>query len=155
MRIFLWKTSCFMSRGTNGAVFPADLQLVTFLLYKKINIISGHLLMPFVTFSSQDSLLPFLFLIYLSLCCAQIGLELFTVGRHETFNQLAGIRMKRSFLFLSCLSVDQEQNLLRSPALWVKLVNILRNYSRRTDLWSKKFKQKSHYSPSTPNPCMS
>lgn len=41
--------------------------------------------------SSQDPLLPLLFLIYLFLSCAEIGLELFTVGRHEALNQLADI----------------------------------------------------------------
>lgn len=41
--------------------------------------------------SSQDPLLPLLFLTYLFLSCAEIGLELFTVGRHEALNQLADI----------------------------------------------------------------
>lgn len=119
-----------LSGRTNGAEFSTDLWLVTFLSFKGNKYLRSpsdaycHLFSA----SSQDPLLPLLYLIYLSLSCAEIGLELFTVGRHEALNQLADIWMKRTFLLLFSVSQEIRNRIPIRPQpfaqVWLKLANI-------------------------------
>lgn len=120
-----------LSGGTNAAEFPADLWLVIFLSFKE----NKYLRSPsdaychFFSASSQDPLLPLLYLIYLFLSCAEIGLELFTVSRHEALNQLADIWMKRTFFFFSVSQEIRNRIQIRPHPfhrIWVKVANILK-----------------------------